>query len=129
MLDIVLGRQLEAVFADKEILRETLSGVLNGGHAVVSTEQQTDGRVVVSLHHLMLVVVHVEVQLLGILVVETVNLQIDDDVAFQDAVVAGRRNSSGRTTYQEALPTLPIWRLLTAKFHLLDSKCVAFLLI
>ena len=42
------------------------------------------------LHHLVLVVVHVEVQLRGILVAETIYLQIDDDVAFQDAVVEMR---------------------------------------
>ena len=87
LLDIVFRRQLEAVFADEEILRETLGGVLYGGHAVVGTQQQADGRVVVHLHHLVLVVVHVEVQLRGILVAETIYLQIDDDVAFQDAVV------------------------------------------
>ena len=57
-----------------------------GGHAVVGTQQQTDGWVVISLHHLVLVVVHVEVQLRGILVAETINFQIDDDVTLQDAV-------------------------------------------
>ena len=76
LLDIVLGRQLEAVFADEEILRETLSGVLYGGHAIVGTQQQADRRVVVRLHHLMLVVVHVKIQLRGIFVAESVNLQI-----------------------------------------------------
>lgn len=58
-----------------------------GGHAVVGTQQQADGRVVVRLHHLVLVVVHVEIQLRGIFVAETINLQIDDDVALQDAMV------------------------------------------
>jgi len=90
LLDIVLGRQLEAVFADEEILRETLSGVLYGGHAIVGTQQQADRRVVVRLHHLMLVVVHVKIQLRGIFVAESVNLQIDNDVAFQDAVVENK---------------------------------------
>ena len=35
LLDIVLGRQLEAVFADEEILRKALGGILYGGHTVV----------------------------------------------------------------------------------------------
>ena len=43
--------------------------------------------VIVSLHHLVLVVVHVEVELRGVFMAETVNLQVDDDVALQNAVV------------------------------------------
>ena len=35
----------------------------------------------------MFVVVHVEIQLGSVLVAEAVNLQVDDDMAFQDAVV------------------------------------------
>ena len=61
-----------------------------GGHAVVGTQQQADGWVVVRLHHFVLVVVHVEVQLRGILVAKTIYLQIDNDVALQDAVVENK---------------------------------------
>ncbi len=36
--------------------------------------------------------------------------------------IAGWRNSSDRKAYQEALPTLPIWRTLSAKFHLFEFQ-------
>ena len=78
---------MQAVFADKEVLREAFGGILYGGLTIVCTEQQTDGRVIILLHHLVLVIVQIEVQLRGILVAETVTLQVDDDVTLQDAVV------------------------------------------
>jgi hypothetical protein len=63
---------------------------LYGGHAIVGAQQQSYGRVIVCLHHLVLVIVHVEIQLRSILVAKTVNLQIDDDVALQDAVIENK---------------------------------------
>lgn len=78
---------MEAVFADKEVLRESFGGIPDSGFTVIGTKQQTNRRVVVCLHHLVFVVVHIEVELRGVFVAEAVNLEVDDDVAFQDAVV------------------------------------------
>ena len=78
---------MEAVFADKKVLRESFGRVLHGGFTIVSAKQQTDGRVVVGLHHLVLLVVHIKVELQGIFVTEAIYFEVDDNVALKDAVV------------------------------------------
>ena len=62
------------VLGDEKILGETFCGISDGGLAVVGTEQQANGRVVVRLHHLMTIVVQIEVQLGCLFVTEAVNL-------------------------------------------------------
>ena len=70
-----------------QCLREAFGCISDGGFSIVGAEQQTNGRVVVGLHHLMFVVVHIEVELRGVFMTEAVDLEVDDDVAFQDAVI------------------------------------------
>lgn len=86
LADGVLGRELEEVFAYIDIF-EAFGGVSDEGFAVVGAEKEADGWVVSGLHDFVTIVVLVGVELRAVFVSVSVDLEVDDNVTVEDAVV------------------------------------------
>lgn len=79
--------EVELVFADEKVFVHSGGGVLDEGVVLFGDEEEADGRVVVLAGDFGAVVVEVGVELARVLVAEGTDLEFDEDVALEDAVV------------------------------------------
>jgi hypothetical protein len=78
---------LEEVFPDEEILVHAGRGIFDEGFILIGNEEDSDGWVVQVFADFGAVVVEVGIKLAGILVGEGSDFQLNEDVAFEDAMV------------------------------------------
>jgi hypothetical protein len=86
-------REFEAVGGDEEPLVHVAEGVFGEGVVLVRAQEKPYGRAVALAHLVFAVVAEVGVELPGIGVGERLGLEVDEDVAFQPAVVEDQNRS------------------------------------
>jgi hypothetical protein len=78
---------VKLIFGDKELIVNAGKGVFDQSVILGGAEEDADRRIVVRGHDVASIPAHIGVKLANILVAELHELQFDEDVAFQDAVV------------------------------------------
>lgn len=86
LLQQFFGRQVEVVLFRVDV-RAFGKGEFDDGFFGGLAEQETDGGVFVREFHLTVVVVYIHLHLAEVLMRELVELEVDDDVAAQEAVI------------------------------------------
>ena len=75
------------VFGYKDLLREASGGVFDKRFFLAGAEDDADRRVITFLELVFLVIIEIDVHLAGIGVGKFADLQVDEDMAFEDAVI------------------------------------------
>ena len=86
-ISVLLGGQLQHILREEQSLVNVRRDVFGQFPADFRAHQDADRRIVPFRHHALAVVFHVDAELHGVRTVEFLRLQLDEDVAFQDAVV------------------------------------------
>lgn len=83
----LLGRKLEEIFSDEEVLIHIGGGVFDESLVLVGNEKDSDGGIVGRFTDFHSVVVQVSIELSGIFMGEGSDLEFNENVALQDTVV------------------------------------------
>ncbi len=86
-LEFLRFGQGDEVAGDEELVIEASGGVFDFGLVLVGAKEQADGWLIAGLHQPVLPVVQVKIHLPGIAMLEGAGLQVDQQVAAQDAMV------------------------------------------
>ena len=86
LLELFGLRQRDEIAGHKELLVETGGGVFHLRSILVAAQEQADGRIIAGGRDLGFPVIEVEVHLSGVAVLERTDLQVDQQVAAQNAV-------------------------------------------
>ena len=78
---------MKLIFGNKEPIVHAGEGVFGEGVVFLCAEQESDGRVVTLDHHMPSIPSNVGIELADVLVGERLELEVEQDMAFQDAVI------------------------------------------
>src|SRR5208337_182549 len=87
LADLLFSRKYDLVFRDKQLVIHSCKCILNERLVLLRAEQDPNWRIIVAGHFMEPEPVHVRIQLAEIFVREGVDLQLYQDVAFQNPVI------------------------------------------
>jgi hypothetical protein len=103
--DIRFAGEHELVFGYEQLIIHPGKSIFDKGLVLSSAEEKTDGRVIALTLHVLVVPTHVGVELAEILVCEFLYFQLDQYVAFENAVVKHEINEPVSITNEDTLLT------------------------